>query len=172
MKTIYAMKTIISLCITSILFAIFLHSTFSFSQKHSKDLQLELKEKECIYTRPYNKPTKINFVFTATQDHSNYYFADLKEHIYTIFHKNGISVIFMNGITDGPNIQLKIDNSRVVDENEGYDKEIRYELEGMYAENGNSQPIMSFKIVVNTIHDINQQNKQVTEYLLQKVMRL
>lgn len=153
------------------LFMIMLCPSHSFSQKSFQNLKSGVKETESNYSGQFIQPNKITFTFFGDPEYANYYFSDLKEHIFKTFSKKGISVVFSNRATDDNTFILKVDNSRIVHENDGYDREMRYELEGILNKNAHSAPVFSFKVVVNAIHDINQQNQKVAEYLLTKISK-
>ena len=161
-----SLQTIINFFIKVILFIILLCSCPSFAQ----NLRSGIKERECGYSKQYNKPDAITFVFAGNPKYVNYYFRDLKEHIFKSFTQKGITVSFLNGTTDDSTFVLKIDDAKTIHENDGHDREMRYELVGILSTNDVAEPALSFKITVNTIHDINQQNKEVAKYLLRKVL--
>lgn len=153
-----------------VLFMITLYPNHLHSQTSFQNLKSGVKETESNYSEQFTPPDKITFTFFGDPEYANYYFSDLKEHIFKTFSKKGISVVFSNRTTDDNTFILKVDNSRVIHENGGYDREMRYELEGILSKNAHSEPVLSFKVIVNAIHDINQQNQKVAEYLLTKVL--
>lgn len=166
------MKTVPDFFLKISLFTILLFFNSSFSQKSLQNLKSGIKEIECTYSEEYTKPDKITFVFTGKEKYVNSYFSNLKGHIFKAFNRNGIPVTFTNESTEEPTFILKVDNAKVIHENDGYDKEIRYELEGILNKNNNTtNPILSFRIIVKTIHDIKQENKKVAEYLLEKLAK-
>ncbi|MCL9806654.1 hypothetical protein NAT51_14050 [Flavobacterium amniphilum] len=161
------MKTVSKFFLNISLFFILLCTNVAFPQS-SKPV---IKETECIYSEQYTKPKQITFAFYGNLEYANYYFADLKEHLNKLFTKKGIRVNFTDEATDETIFTLKVDNSKIIHENGGYDREISYELEGTINKNNTAETLLSFKINVNTVHDINQQNKKVAEYLLGKVLK-
>lgn len=166
------MKTIRNFFFKVSLIVILLCSHYSFSQKDLQNLKSGIRENECKYAPQYTKPDTLSFAFAGNPDYMNYYFRDLKEHLFKEFSKKGITVSFSNVATDDPTFFLKVNDSKVIHENNGYDREIRYTLDGVVTKNDTSEPSLSFKITVNALHDMNQQNKKVAEYLLGKVERL
>jgi hypothetical protein len=163
------MKTVCTLFLGILVSFIFLCSNTSFSQKNLQNLKSGIKETECSYAQQYTKPTTISFAFAGDPDYVNYYFRDLKEHLFKEFSKKGIVVNFSNVATEDPTFFLKVDDYKVLHENNGYDREVRYTLNGILTKKDTPEPSLSFTITVNAIHDINQQNKKVVAYLLGKI---
>ncbi|MCL9806650.1 hypothetical protein NAT51_14030 [Flavobacterium amniphilum] len=159
------LQAIIDFSLKILFLIVFLYSCPVFSQNAG----LGIKEKEYSSTGQYTKPTQISFAFAGDDDYTNYYFNDLKEHIFKEFTKKGIQVSFPNVPTNTPTFSLKVSDSKVIHENGGYDREIRYTLDGVLYTNNTLEPLLSFKITVNTLHDMNQQNKEVVKYLLGKI---
>ena len=164
------MKTVITFLLKIVLFALLLSSHYSFSQKDRSTPVI--KEKECRYASHYIPPGQLTFSFAGNPKYVNYYFSDLKKQLFKTFSQKGVPISFTNGTTGETTFFLRIDNAKTIHENDGYDREMRYELTGAFHSDATSAPVLSFTIVVNTVHDINQQNKMVAEYVLEKVMRL
>ena len=163
------MKTVCTTFLVILVSFLFLFSLPTFSQKNLQNLKSGIKETECSYAQHYTKPDTISFAFAGDPDYVNYYFRDLKEHLFKEFSKKGIVVNFSNVATGDPTFFLKVDDYKVVHENNGYDREIRYTLNGILTKKDTPEPSLSFTVTVNAIHDMNQQNKKVVTYLLGKV---
>ena len=166
------MKTVHALLLKIVFFILLLYADYSFAQRSIPPLDSAIKENNCLYATPYTKPDTITFTFSGDPDYANYYFANLNEQLFKVFTSKGIPVSFTNGLSNDPAFALTLEKVKTIHENDGYDREMRYELLGILQPKEAIEPVLSFKITVNTIHDINQQNKKVAEYLLGKIQRL
>jgi hypothetical protein len=64
-----------------------------------------------------------------------------------------------------------IDQSKVNDEKNGYDRLVEYELVGKLVRIIDDKEIMYFEIIVDCIHDITNKNYEVIDYIKNKIIK-
>lgn len=146
-----------------------------------KKLIMGVNEIDSYYSQNYTPPTKIEFVFLGNPKYVNYFFSFFEEKIKKKFLEKQIYISFRyfnekihyNSNEKESNSEfiffLNIDNTVVIDEKNGYDRVIKFDFNGELKQKSDNLTILSFKTVVKAIHDITNKNKEIIDYLLNKL---
>jgi|GEM_PF-4853147 len=165
-----------------LVFCIMLLLTFPNEITSQNNLKIGVNELENFYAVSYTPPLKIEFVFTGNPKYINYFYSDLEKQIKKKFEKKNIVIAlrYLNKTkhyesknkinTDEYMFLLNIDNSITVDEKNGSDRVVKFDLNGRLTSKDSSMVMFSFKTVVFVIHDINNKNEDVANYLLNKIL--
>lgn len=165
-----------------LLFSIFT-TLFSVDMLSQKKNDYGVNEKEIFYSENYTPPKKIDFIFSGNIKYRDYFFSDLEEKIKLKFSKENIqiSIRYSNklphyisiGKTDDNTIifYLNIDNPKVINERNGYDRIVKFDLSGELKQPNSNISEMIFKSTVKCIHDITTENDAIVLYLLEKIYK-
>jgi hypothetical protein len=162
-----------------ILITLVIFSTQTNAQNNNS--KIGVNEVESQYSKNYDIPMNIEFVFSGDLKNPNYFYSDLEKLIKIKFvgTKVEISFKYLNkephsnsmNIGNEPKTIFHLDttNAKVINENNGSDRLIKFSLNGVLINEKDSESIFKFKSVVHTIHDINNQNKKIVDYLFTKL---
>jgi hypothetical protein len=145
--------------------------------------EVGVKEIEEYYSEKYITPRNIEFVFSGDKVYLTYFFSDLEEKIKKRLAKENIEFSFRYADTkphfkskrktgqSARPFHLHISNSKVLDEKNGYDRTMVMNLNGKLIDKASNSIELSFKITINSIHDITSQNEAVLDYLISKIKK-
>ena len=149
------------------------------STKNPNKFQLGLNEIEHFYSENFTNPKSIEFVFSGNPRYIDYYFTNLKKHLSDRFSGKDVNFCFRyinsgNVCKSDKNsydylLNLDINNSTIINEKNGYDRTMKFDFKGNLINNETLESEFNFKSVVLVIHDINNKNDDVAEYLFTKL---
>lgn len=166
----------------TILLGVLFFLIFSNQMRSQDDLKFGVNEVEKFYAENYTAPKKVEFVFTGNPKYIKYFYTDLEQKIKRKFLKKDIAVSFryLNQPTHYETNKeyigeaeyiflLNIDNSVTIDEKNGSDRLMKFDLSGRLTSKKDATVQFRFKSSVFVIHDINNKNEEVANYLLYRL---
>ncbi|HUH52216.1 MAG TPA: hypothetical protein VLZ11_08955 [Flavobacterium sp.] len=140
-----------------------------------------INEVSYTYAETYSPPDNIEFIFVGKASYSQYFFTDLQREILRAFDKKNIQIAFryLDKKTHYSSIKtteqtkamyyLSIDESISIEERAGFDRVVSFNFSGKLIDASDFSEKFSFKSIAIAIHDINQQNKDLANYLFSRL---
>lgn len=151
---------------------------YNYAQK--SDYRLGVNELQYFFSKEYINPENIEFVFSGDSTCVDYFYSDLEKKIVQRFNNINISFRYLNKkahyaskkIDDRRKVIffLNINNAEVIEERNGNDRLVAFEFSGSLINKENKRKIFSFKSIVIAIHDINNKNDNLVDYLFNKIV--
>lgn len=140
-----------------------------------------INENSYAYAEAYSPPESIEFIFVSKASYSQYFYTDLQKEILRTFEKKNIQIAFRyldknthysSKTTDDKTkavYYLHIDDPDTIEERSGFDRIVGFNFSGKLIDATDFSEKFSFKSIVIAIHDINQQNKDLANYLFSRL---
>lgn len=166
------MKTIVIL-ITSLV--------ASLTTAQDRSFRYGINEDVYAYADNYSPPENIEFVFIGDLKYVKYFYTNLEKEILNVFNKKTIQIAFRyldnkvhyNSKTTSDKTKtiyyLNIYESNIIKEHLGFNRIVSFNFSGKLINAEDLSERFSFKSTVIAIHDINQQNKDVANYLFSRL---
>lgn len=146
-------------------------------------LQMGVNELQYFYSDNYNLPNNIEFVFSGNPKYIHYFYSDLEEELKSQFLKLNLNISFryannkIHYTSKNKNSKnehlfyLSINKFKVLKKNQGHDRVVKFNFNGMIISKKEKTKMFSFKSIVIAIHDITEKNNLVTKYIIKKIFK-
>ncbi len=139
--------------------------------------KLGINETDYYYSADFNTPDKLYFVLRGDPHYKTYFYNSLKKHLRALLRHKNIQFSFkpLQRTSRKKDVNfvlyLDINNAVVLQENSGYDRIMKFNFSGKLVSLLDNKKLFGFNSHVYVIHDINNQNVNLGQYLIDKIFK-